>query len=100
MFSGASAFTRDISSWNTDKLEYRKVTDMSDMFQNTVAFDRNIGSWNTANVTNMYGMFDGAAAFNQDIGSWNTANVTTMERNVSEYSCGLTAISQLEYRKT
>jgi surface protein len=73
MFSGATSFNQDISTWTTTN-----VTNMSQMFQDATAFNQNIGSWNTANVTNMMQMFLGATAFNQNIGSWDVSNVTDM----------------------
>jgi surface protein len=37
------------------------------MFSSATAFNRNIGTWDTSAVTNMFRMFRGATAFNQDI---------------------------------
>ena len=58
MFSGAFAFNRDISGWNTDN-----ITNMSSMFLNASAFNSYISGWNTNNVTNMASMFDSAVGF-------------------------------------
>ena len=59
-----------ISLWNTSN-----VTDMSNMFYNTINFNQDIGNWDTSNVTNMNCMFYRAKEFNKDIGGWNTSNV-------------------------
>ncbi len=73
MFSNASSFNQNISTWNTSS-----VTNMFGMFSSASSFNQNIGSWDTSNVTTMGFMFYFAGAFNQDIGSWNTANVLDM----------------------
>ncbi len=73
MFSGATSFNGDISSWNVDN-----VTDMAFMFYKASAFNQNIGSWNVANVANMKYMFYEAFAFNGDISSWKVNKVTDM----------------------
>jgi gliding motility-associated-like protein len=40
------------------------------MFSRASAFNQNLSSWNTGAVTSMLGMFELATAFNQNIGAW------------------------------
>jgi surface protein len=40
---------------------------MVGMFASASAFNKNIGSWDVSKVANMISMFQSAAAFNQDI---------------------------------
>jgi len=54
------------------------VTEMFQMFSKATAFNQDISSWDVSKVTNMFGMFSGATAFNQDIGSWDVSSVTIM----------------------
>jgi surface protein len=105
MFKNASAFNREVSSWNVSK-----VNNMSSMFQGTPfnktlanwervlspdtstlanvtttanmfllaqLFNQPIGNWNVSGVTSMSGMFSAARIFNQDISKWNVGKVTT-----------------------
>jgi surface protein len=78
MFTGASVFNQDISSWDTGL-----VQNMSYMFEVATSFNNGgvalpqvAGKWDTSNVNDMSVMFDFATAFNQDIGSWNISSVT------------------------
>ena len=73
MFEGATAFNQDISEWNVSN-----VTNMSQMFRNAIAFNQPLNSWDVSNVTDMNGMFYKATSFNQDISMWDTSNVTNM----------------------
>ncbi|WP_434328709.1 BspA family leucine-rich repeat surface protein [Mycoplasma capricolum subsp. capricolum] len=70
MFSEATSFNQDISSWNTSNVKY-----MDFMFYNAYNFNQPIDNWNTSNVTDMGYMFDGATSFNQDLSKWNTSKV-------------------------
>ena len=85
MFSGATSFNQNISSWNVTN-----VINMSSMFSSASSFNQNIISWNVSNITNMTSMFSGASSFNQNISSWNVSNVTSMNSMFS----GATSFNQ------
>jgi len=70
---GSSSFNGDITSWDTGS-----VTDMSWMFSLATKFNQNIGSWDVSKVVNMEGMFDTTDAFNQDLSAWDVGSVTDM----------------------
>jgi surface protein len=53
MFSGASAFTSDLSRWQTGK-----VTNMSYMFASASAFTSDLSQWQTGKVKDMREMLD------------------------------------------
>jgi len=71
MFSSATAFNRNIGSWNVSN-----VTAMNNMFYQAYLFNQPVGNWNVSNVTTMGGTFASARLFNQDISKWNVGKVT------------------------
>ena len=79
LFSDATGFNQDISSWDVSN-----VTDMFRLFYFASSFNQDIGSWDVSNVTNMRWMFIGTNSFNQDIGSWDVSNVTNMDNMFSQ----------------
>ena len=73
MFSGASKFNGDLSSWNVST-----VTDMSQMFFGASKFNGNLSSWDVSKVTDMSNMFNSAFVFNGNLSSWDVSKVTDM----------------------
>ncbi len=73
VFEDKSAFTGDISGWDTSR-----VTNMSYMFLQTSLFNGDISNWDVSSVRDMTGMFYQASAFNRDISSWNVSSVTSV----------------------
>ena len=72
MFSGASIFNGDISSWDVSN-----VNNMARMFIHFTSFNQDISSWDVSSVTTMRQMFKWAE-FNQDISGWDVSSVTDM----------------------
>ena len=73
MFTDASSFNGDLSSWNVSG-----VTDMSSMFFGTDVFNQNISGWDVSEVTDMTSMFQDAGSFNQPLNDWEVSGVTDM----------------------
>ena len=65
MFSDASSFNGDISSWDVSS-----VSDMSIMFYGATSFNQPLDTWDVSSVTSMFSMFLDAESFNQNLGSW------------------------------
>lgn len=74
MFSGASSFNGNISSWDVSN-----VQNFSFMFFGAAAFDQPLDGWVVTSANNMQSMFQNASAFNQNLNSWSPANVITMQ---------------------
>ena len=75
MFYGATSFNGDISGWDVSS-----VTDMSGMFQGADSFNQPLNTWDVSSVTDMSGMFRNAASFNQDLSTWDVSSVTDMSK--------------------
>ena len=65
-FRGASNMTYGA----TDAPDLSGVTDMSGMFSGASSFNGDISSWEFYAVTDMSGMFSGASSFNRPLDSW------------------------------
>jgi surface protein len=83
MFAGATSFNQDIHLWDVSL-----VQNMSNIFDGAAAFNNGSPTndqghpltWNTRSLRIMSGMFANTASFNQDISIWDiTTNALTME---------------------
>lgn len=74
-FSGATSLGGGSGNWNWNT---STITDIYQIFLNTINFNKDISSWDTGNVSQMAFAFSGASSFNQPIGSWNTGKVADM----------------------
>ena len=72
-FYHVSSFNSDLSSWNVSS-----VTDMRNMFTYASSFNSDLSSWDVSSVTNIHNLFYGASSFNSDLSSWNVSSVTDM----------------------
>ena len=71
-----------------------KVTDMSDLFFETVNFNDDLTYWDVSSVTNMAGIFYKASSFNGDVANWDTGSVlyfTDSFRGASMFNRNITS---------
>ena len=114
MFTGASSFNGDLSSWNVSGVtnmysmfydadlfnqplndwEVSGVTDMSYMFKDADAFNQTISGWDVSAVTDMAHMFEGADSFNRPLNDWERLGSDRHVRHVSIQPPPSTATSQ------
>ena len=94
MFSGATSFNGNITSWDTSS-----VRTLYRMFANATAFNQDIGGWNVSAVVDgdadfqqaMEGVLNNASSFNQDLTSW---CVSTFTSEPNEFSAGSALTTQ------
>ncbi len=73
MFSGASKFDGDLSSWDVSQ-----INNMSSTFSGADVFNGDITNWNVGNVVQFASTFNGATLFNQNLGNWDLSSATTL----------------------
>ncbi|CBW54347.1 Hypothetical protein, predicted transmembrane protein, DUF285 family [Mycoplasma mycoides subsp. capri LC str. 95010] len=62
--------------------KYLDRTFLSSLFSGASRFNQDISTWDTSRVTDMIWMFDGATSFNQDLSKWDVSNVEKSEQNI------------------
>ena len=65
------------------------------MFSNATSFNQDISSWDVSNVGDMDFMFNGALAFNQNLGSWDVSSVDEMDEMFLNSGLSFTNYDQL-----
>jgi len=62
-----------LNTWNTSG-----ITNMQNMFVNSINFNDNLSGWNTSNVTTMNGMFNNCASFSgSGLENWNLSRLNS-----------------------
>ena len=74
MFSDATSFNSDLSSWNTTN-----GWNMAGMFNGATSFNGDLSAWDTSGVTKMEYMFKGATSFNGDLSAWDISSLRDMD---------------------
>lgn len=74
MFSNASSFNQNISSW-----KFGNIKNTFAMFFSATNFNQNIGNWDTNSLENAGQMFRNADAFDQDISNWDFGSLDSSD---------------------
>ena len=72
MFADARSFNQPLNGWHTT---FKKVMDITFMFDRANHFNQPLNQWDTSTVINARGVFRGALNFVQDITGWTTENM-------------------------